>query len=126
MARITMSHAVADRNRRVASELARIRKVPGDARTAGRRRRSCPSKTALLPSGQARIQAPASTPGCSRRGQEIAEAADGLDDVDVELLADAADEDLNGVGVAVEILVVEMLDELGARHHAPRMMHQVG
>ena len=46
--------------------------------------------------------------------------------IDTELLADAADEDLDGVGVAVEILVVEMLDQLGARHHAAGMVHQIG
>src|SRR5436190_20565759 len=60
-----------------------------------------------------------------RRRQEIAEPAHGLDDVDLELLANAPDEHLDGVGVAVEILVVEMLDELGARHHAADVMHQV-
>ena len=61
-----------------------------------------------------------------RRRQQIAEPAHGLDDVDVELLADAADEHLDGVGVAVEILVVEMLDQFGARHHAPGVVHEIG
>src|SRR5258708_4474386 len=58
--------------------------------------------------------------------EEIAETADGLDHVDAELLADAADEHLDGVGVAVEILVVEMLDQLGTRDHAAGVVHQVG
>ena len=62
----------------------------------------------------------------SRRGEEIAEPAHGLDHVDAELLADAADEHLDGVGVAVEVLIVEMLDQFGARDHAAGMMHQVG
>src|ERR1700676_2774525 len=83
--RITTVQVAAEKNRRSASELARI----------GRR-------------------------------EQIAEAADGLDDVDPELLADTADEDLDRVGVAVEILVVEMLDQLGARHHAAGMVHQIG
>src|ERR1700742_2158608 len=61
-----------------------------------------------------------------RRRQQISEAADGLNDVDIELLADAPDEDLDGVGVAVEVLVVEMLDQFGARHYASRMMHEIG
>src|ERR1700749_5317876 len=65
---------------------------------------------------------------CSRGGrrQQISEAPDGLDDVDIQLFADAADEHLDGVGVAVEVLVVEMLDELGARDHAAGVVHQIG
>src|SRR4051794_13648951 len=63
---------------------------------------------------------------CVWRRQQIAEPAHGLDDVDAELLADPADEHLDGVAVAVEILVVEMLDEFGARDDAAGMVHQVG
>src|SRR5271156_3476471 len=84
--RMTTVQAVADRNSRSASELARI----------------------------------------ARRREEVAEAAHGLDDLDPELLADAPDEDLDGVGIAIEVLVVEMLDQFGARHHPPGVMHQVG
>ena len=51
--------------------------------------------------------------------QPVAEAADGLDHVGRDLLAQPADEHLDGVGVAVEVLLVEVLDQLGARHHAP-------
>src|SRR5580704_15340866 len=83
--RITTVQVAAEKNRRSASELARI-----------------------------------------GRAEQIAQAADGLNDVDAELLADAADKDLDGVGVAVEILVVEMLDKLGARDHAAGMVHQIG
>src|SRR5689334_5891202 len=63
----------------------------------------------------------------ARRGwrQQISKAADRLDDVDLELLADAADEYLDGVGVSIEVLVVEMLDELRARDHAAGVMHQI-
>src|SRR5262245_12165893 len=60
------------------------------------------------------------------RAQKVAEPAPGLDDVDAELLADAADEHLDGVGVAIEVLVIEMLDQLAARHHAAGMMHEIG
>src|SRR5579864_6140664 len=84
--RMTTVHAVADRNRRRASELARI---------GGRR-------------------------------EQVAEAAHGLDDLDPELLADAADKNLDGVGIAIEILIVEVLDQLGARHYPAGMVHQVG
>src|SRR5882757_6680808 len=62
----------------------------------------------------------------ARRREEIAQPPHRLDDVDAELLADAADEDLDGVGIAVEVLVVEMLDQLAARHHPAGMMHEIG
>src|SRR5215467_1680434 len=84
--KITTVQAVADRNSRSASELARI---------AG-------------------------------RSQEESQATDGLDDVDAELFADPADEDFDGVGVAVEILVIEVLDELGPRYHPTGVVHKVG
>src|SRR5262249_27005942 len=58
--------------------------------------------------------------------EQIAQAAHRLDHVDTELLANAADEDFDRVRVAVEILVVEMLDQLGARYHAAGVMHQIG
>src|SRR5580693_5991599 len=83
--RITTVQVAAEKNRRSASELARI-----------------------------------------GRAEEIAQTADGLNHVDTELLADAADEHLDGIGVAVEILVVEMLDQLGARDHASGVVHQIG
>src|SRR5215510_10866356 len=60
------------------------------------------------------------------RRKQIAEAAYGLNHVDAELLADAADEHFDGVGVAIEILIVEMLDQFGARYHPAGMMHQIG
>src|SRR3954462_11673626 len=58
--------------------------------------------------------------------EEITESAHGLNHVDAELLANAADENLDRVGIAVEVLVVEMLDQFRARHHAAGMMHQKG
>ena len=57
---------------------------------------------------------------------DVAEAARGLDDVDAELLAQPADEDFDRVGIAVEVLLVEMLDDLGARDDAAGVMHQIG
>ena len=57
--------------------------------------------------------------------EQIAKPAHGLYDIDAELFAHAADEHLDGVGVAIEILVVEMLDQLAARDHAAGMMHEV-
>src|SRR3954454_6929887 len=58
--------------------------------------------------------------------QPVAQAADGLDHVGWDLLAQPADEYLDGVGIAVEVLLVEVLHQLGARHHALVVMHQVG
>src|SRR5215218_4730442 len=57
--------------------------------------------------------------------EEIAEAAHGLDNVDAELFADTADKHFDGVRIAIEVLIVEMLDEFGARHHPACMMHQI-
>lgn len=61
----------------------------------------------------------------SRSGQAVAQAADGLDPVGADLLAQPADEHLDGVGVTVEVLVVEMLDQLGAADHPALMHHQI-
>src|ERR1700748_732020 len=64
----------------------------------------------------------------SRAGwcQQVAKAAHGLDDVDIELLADTADEDLDRVGVAIEVLIVEVFDQLGAGYHGTGLVHQIG
>ena len=45
---------------------------------------------------------------------DIAEPARGLDYVDAEFLAQAADENLDRVRIAIEILIVEMIDDLAA------------
>src|SRR6476661_7106951 len=58
--------------------------------------------------------------------EAIAQAADGLDHIGRDLLAQPANEHLDGVGVAVEVLLVEMLDQLGARHDALVVMHEIG
>src|SRR5262249_16871312 len=84
--RMMTVEAVAETNRRSASELARI----------------------------------------ARRSEQVAEAAHRLDHVDAELLADTADEHLDRVRVAIEVLIVEVLDQLGARHHPAGVVHQIG
>src|SRR5688572_33376888 len=58
--------------------------------------------------------------------EPVAETADGLDHFRRNLLPEATDEHLDGVGVAIEVLLVEMLDELGAGDHALVVVHQVG
>ena len=45
---------------------------------------------------------------------EVAEPPHRLDQVHAEFLAQTADEDLDRVGIAIEVLVVEMLDQFGA------------
>src|SRR5262245_47537624 len=56
--------------------------------------------------------------------QAVAETADGVDHIDTEFLAQTSDEDFDGVRVAVEILIVEMLDQIRARHHLPLMVRE--
>ena len=60
---------------------------------------------------------------CIRWREQIPEATHGLDDFNPEFFADAPDEYFNRVRVAVEVLVVEMLNQLGARDHAASVMH---
>src|SRR3954462_12814639 len=61
----------------------------------------------------------------ARRGKNVAEAPHGLDYVDVKLSANATDKDLDGVGIAVEVLIIEILDQFAARNHATGMMHEI-
>src|SRR5512134_1330185 len=57
--------------------------------------------------------------------EAVAEPPDGRDDVDWKLLAQASDEHLDRIGVAVEVLLVEMLDQLSAGDHAGTMQHEI-
>ena len=43
-----------------------------------------------------------------------------------ELLADARDEHFDGVRIAVEVLIVDMLDEFGPADHLALVVHEVG
>src|SRR5262245_27056915 len=61
----------------------------------------------------------------ARVREAVAEPADSLDKVLGELLAQTPDEYLDGVRVAVEILLVEMLDELGAGDHATFVQYEI-
>src|SRR5215469_3431987 len=58
--------------------------------------------------------------------EQIAETANGLNQIGVELAAKPSDEHFDRIGVAVEILVVEMLHEFRARHHASLVMREIG
>src|SRR5690606_1029953 len=57
--------------------------------------------------------------------EAVTEATDGGDHVSTQLLADAGDEDLDGVRIAVEVLVVDVLDQFGAADHLALVVHQV-
>src|SRR3974390_2883827 len=61
----------------------------------------------------------------ARFDDPITETAYGLDQVRRHLLAQAPDEDLDRVGVPVEILVVEVLDQLRARDDAVAVVHEI-
>src|ERR1051326_5562215 len=114
--RITTIQAVADRNRRSASELAPTSRDSRPRRFTG--------ATSVLDNAtmwRARKRPPA----LARRGQEIAEPPDGLDAIDSALLADSSNEYFDRIGIPVEILVVEVLDQLRARHHAAGVVHQI-
>jgi hypothetical protein len=55
----------------------------------------------------------------------VAETADRFDQIDAELLAQAADKNLDRIGVAVKILIVEMFRQFGARDHLVGMVHEI-
>src|SRR5689334_17121273 len=99
MTRMITVQAVAERNSRTASELLRRRFAP----EAGLERVNGKVKSSAM---SARVG----------RSQQIAEPAYGLNDIDAELFTNAPDEHFDGVRVAVEILIVQMLDQLGARN----------
>src|SRR4051812_22098136 len=58
--------------------------------------------------------------------QAVAEPANGGDHVGSEFLADARHEHFDGVRIAVEVLVVDMLDELGPADDLALVVHEVG
>src|SRR5690606_2732748 len=55
--------------------------------------------------------------------EAVAKSTDGGDHVGTQLLADAGDEDLDRVRIAVEILIVDMFDQFGAAHHLALVVH---
>src|SRR5262245_51698146 len=60
-----------------------------------------------------------------RLAHAVAHAAHRLDQVDAHLLAQTSNKHLDRIGIAIEILVVKVLDQLGARHHIAHVMHQI-
>src|SRR5690606_28358557 len=61
-----------------------------------------------------------------RFAHPVSHAAHGLDQVHAQLLAQTTHEHLDRIGIAVEILVVEMLDQFGAGDDGSPVMHQIG
>src|SRR3546814_18649866 len=83
----------------------------------------------LCPTAVARGAAVRSAFVAARNREAIATAAHGLDRLErafrVELLAQAADEDFQHVGIAVEILLVDVLGEVGLRGQFAGVHHPV-
>src|SRR6185503_1917710 len=116
---------------------ARRRRAPAGPRSTAPRRRSCAASASRYAPRAGRCAArrgeppPPPSPGRLHRSTDrfletVTEAADGGDDVGAQFLADARDEYLDGVRIAVEILVVDMLDELGPADHLALVVHEVG
>src|SRR5690348_15938211 len=58
--------------------------------------------------------------------ETVTQTTHSLDEIGVEFLAQAADENLDRVGVAIEVLIVEMFDQFGSRHHFALVMGEIG
>src|SRR3546814_4940248 len=65
-------------------------------------------------------------PSALRIFELVAEPADRRDDVGAQLFADARDEHLDRVRIAVEILIVDMLDQIGTRYDLALVMEKIG
>src|SRR3954447_20988618 len=63
---------------------------------------------------------------CVRNFETIAKAAHRLDQIGIELLAQTPDEHLYCIRVAIEILIVKMLDQFGPGNHPAAVMRQIG
>ena len=61
-----------------------------------------------------------------RNNQAIAKTALGLDAINTNLAAQAADEHFDRVRIPVKVLIINMLDQFCARYDPTLMMHQVG
>src|SRR5262249_55326295 len=64
--------------------------------------------------------------GASRMLHPVAETADGRDGAGAELLPQTRDEDLDGVGVAVAVVRIDVIQELALRDHTSAMVHEIG
>src|SRR5687767_14562334 len=98
-----------------------------EAATSGEPGPAASSRAAASAAGVGGVSEPTSRPAAGLVGvvEAVAKSTDGGDHVGTQLLADAGDEDLDGVGIAVEILVVDVFDQLGAADHLALVMHQV-
>src|SRR5580765_665150 len=61
-----------------------------------------------------------------RNFEAIAKTTHRLNEICVQFLAQASDEHFYRIGVAVEILIVKMLDQLGARYDLAPVMSEIG
>lgn len=65
-------------------------------------------------------------PAPSRSLKTITHATDCLDNVNTKLAAQAADKNLNRIGIAVKILSIKMLNQSATRNYLIMMRHQIG
>ena len=64
--------------------------------------------------------------GIWRKGNAITEAAHRMNDIGWDFSAQAPNKNFDGIRIAIEILLIEMIDKLRARDHSRLMVHQVG
>src|SRR5207237_4778181 len=67
----------------------------------------------------------ASAPASRLSSDPVAEAAHRLDQRDSELAPQPRDEDLDRVGVTLEVLCIDVLGQLALRDDAPAVVHQI-
>src|SRR5215471_13240402 len=63
---------------------------------------------------------------CIRWRKQVSQPTHGLDNLNSEFFAYTTHKYFNRVGVTIEVLIVQMLNQLGTRDHTTAMMHQIG
>src|SRR5437868_12214841 len=95
-------------------------------RASWSRRPTSPSTSTSRTSTATPTCSKSSSAACARNWTRTANSSRRLEfAVRVQFLAQAADEDFEHVGVAVEVLLVDVLGEVGLRDQLARMHHQV-
>ena len=61
-----------------------------------------------------------------RLGYAVSHAADGMQHVNAEFFLFSPDEHLDSVSIAVEVLVIEVFNQFGARNNLAAVVHERG
>src|SRR3990167_10301151 len=105
------------------------RAIPVSPRKARRPRLAASSWRACSESARLATRGAFATLFATRDSEPITAATDRLDRLQfafrIELLAQAADEDLQHIGITIEILLVNVLGQVGLGHQLAGMQHQV-